>query len=123
MKDFQQLTLIKRHISKRKVKTKIVSCKTIREKNGVACSTRNSNLNFKEYKIASKIYYLLKNNKKSCCKDLNSTKKTILKFGVNKIDYLEILNIKTLKKPKSYKENFKIFISYYLGKTRLIDNI
>ena len=44
-------------------------------------------------------------------------------MGVNKIDYLEILNINKLIKP--YKENskYKIFIAYYLGNTRLIDNI
>ena len=42
-------------------------------------------------------------------------------FGVNKIDYIELLNLKTLKKPKNNNEN-TIFIAYYLNKTRLIDN-
>ena len=48
IKDFQQLILINEHIQKNNIKTKVVKCSTIREKNGVACSTRNFNLNNKE---------------------------------------------------------------------------
>ena len=69
-KDFQQSYLIKKHILKRKIKTKIINCKTIREKNGVACSTRNNNLSLNQFKIASKtIRYLHSSNKftKSGC--------------------------------------------------------
>ena len=58
-KDYQQLFLIKKHIEKRKIKSKIIECKTIRENNGVACSSRNSNLNEKQMKIASNIFYYL----------------------------------------------------------------
>ena len=36
-KDFQQLILIKKHIKKRNIKTKVIACETVREKNGVAC--------------------------------------------------------------------------------------
>ena len=39
------------------------------------------------------------------------------------IDYIDILNSRTLIRPRSNKENFKIFIAFYLNKTRLIDNI
>ena len=50
-------------------------------------------------------------------------KKDLIKIGVNKIDYLEIINRKTLQKPKKSNETFNIFIAYYLNKIRLIDNI
>ncbi len=123
MKDFQQLFLINKHISKRKIKTKIISCKIVREKNGVACSTRNKNLNSKQLKIASKIYYYLRSNKNSLINKSSSIKKILFKIGVNKVDYVKILNIKTLKKPRSRNEKFRIFIAYFLGQTRLIDNI
>ena len=59
-KDFQQLYLVKKHTIKRKIKTKIVECETIREKNGVACSSRNFKLNLRQKKVASKIYFYLK---------------------------------------------------------------
>ena len=47
----------------------------------------------------------------------------MLKLGVNKIDYLEILSQKSLERPKKSNEFFNIFIAYYLKKVRLIDNI
>ena len=44
-------------------------------------------------------------------------------MGIDKVNYIELLNIKTLKRPKYSKDKFNIFISYYLDKVRLIDNI
>ena len=128
VKDFQQSYLITKHIKKRNINTKVINCKTIREKNGVACSTRNQNLSDYQLKIASKVIKYLKNNKRLIKKKLSNFNTTILKrnlkdLGVTKIDYLELFNSKTLVRPKSNRENLKIFIAYYLNKTRLIDNI
>ncbi len=122
-KDFQQLYLIKKHLFKNKIDTTIIECKTIRENNGVACSTRNNHLGIKDIKIASQVYYYLKNIKKKFPIKIFDIKKNLYKFGINKIDYLEFINVKTLKKPKLKSERYKIFIAYYLKKTRLIDNI
>ena len=122
-KDFQQLYLIKKHFKINKIDTNIIECKTIRETNGLACSTRNKNLNKKDIEIASKIYHYLKNNKKKFPIKVVNLKDKLVKFGADKIDYLEFLNVKTLKKPKTKNENYRIFVAYYLKKTRLIDNI
>ena len=128
VKDFQQLTLIKLHITKNKIPTKVVSCPTIRDKGGVALSSRNTKLNKKQINIVKKVYVYLKKNKKYIL--LNHIKKNELKtldeiklLGVRKIDYLKCLNQKTLKIPKTRKENFNIFISYYVDDIRLIDNL
>ena len=64
MKDFQQLALIKAHINQNKINTNLVQCPTIREKNGIAISSRNSNLNKKQVGDAGKIYKFIKVNKK-----------------------------------------------------------
>lgn len=127
-KDYQQLYLIKKHIEKRKIKSKVIECKTIREKNGIAFSTRNSNLNKNQIKIASNVYYYLKNLKKKIKKNYNlfkvdKIKKDLKDLGVSKIDYLENYNIKNFKKIKKQNEKFNIFIAYYIKNTRLIDNI
>ena len=122
-KDFQQLYLIKKHFKINKIDTNIIECKTIRETNGLACSTRNKNLNKKDIEIASKIYHYLKDNKKKFPIKVVNLKDKLVKFGADKIDYLEFLNVKTLKKPKTKNENYRIFVAYYLKKTRLIDNI
>ena len=47
----------------------------------------------------------------------------ITTLGVKKIDYLECINLKTLKTAKKNNKNYNIFIAYYLGKIRLIDNL
>ena len=40
-----------------------------------------------------------------------------------KIDYLEVLDINKLVKPVKEKKILRIFIAYYIGSVRLIDNI
>ena len=128
IKDFQQSYLINMHILKRRINTKVIHCKTIREKNGVACSTRNNNLNRNQFKIASNVVKYLKNKKKLIKKNLSNfkflnIKKDLINLGVTKIDYIELYNAETLKRPKNKREKFKIFIAFYLNKNRLIDNI
>tara|TARA_Y100000996_G_C22453343_1_gene614795 strand:+ start:58 stop:873 length:816 start_codon:yes stop_codon:yes gene_type:complete len=127
-KDFQQSYLITKHINKRKINTKVINCKTIREKNGVAYSTRNNNLNIKQFKIASNVIKYLKGKKELIKKDLSNfksigIKQNLINLGVTKIDYIKLYDLKTLKRPKNKKEKFRIFIAFYLNKTRLIDNI
>ena len=127
-KDFQQLHLIKKHIKKRKIKSQIIECKTIRENNGVACSSRNSNLNKDQMRLASKIYnylYKLKKKIKNNFKlfKINKIKKDLINLGIKKIDYIEIYNINNFKKIKNPNKKFNLFIAYYIQKTRLIDNV
>jgi len=128
-KDFQQLFLISKHINKRKINTKVIACKSIREKNGVTCSSRNENLSTNELKIASSVYHYIKKlkikTKKNRSFKVNNKKimNDFINLGVKKIDYIEILNTNNLSSPKFYKDKYNIFIAYYVGKTRLIDNI
>ena len=128
LKDYQQMSLIKQHIIKRKIETILIECKIIRNNNGVAYSTRNKNINKNQFKIASRVYKYLKYKKKKIKSkiiyfDTLIYKKELMNLGVEKIDYLELYNMKTLKKPKHTKEKFNLFIAYYLNKVRLIDNI
>ena len=44
-------------------------------------------------------------------------------IGVRRIDYIKILNINKIFKPYKKKNKYRIFVAYYLGSTRLIDNI
>ena len=122
----QQLKIIEDYIIRNRINTKVISCKTARDKNGLALSSRNFLLSEKQKIIASKIYKLIINNKRYLIKKmsyLNSIKKKIINLGVAKIDYIEIVDINKIIKPFKMKKKFRIFISYYLGATRLIDNI
>jgi len=125
-KDMQQLKIIEHFVKKNHPKTKVIGCKTVRDKSGIALSSRNFLLSIKEKQIASKIYKLIKKNKQNLVKKkltLGSIKRKIFILGVRKIDYIKILNINKLTKPYERGNKYKIFLAYYLGSTRLIDNI
>jgi pantoate--beta-alanine ligase len=127
LKDFQQLILINRHILKNKIKTNVIKCKTIRETNGIPFSTRNFNLSTNQLNKASNIYHYLYKLKKRIkitkFVKLNTVKNDLMNLGADKIDYIENINTKNLKRTKLFKNRFKIFVAYYLNKVRLIDNI
>ena len=124
-KDYHQLFLIKKFISRYKINSKIIECDTLRHSNGVAFSSRNSLLKSNDIKIASKIYHFInKIKKKFDVYDFNFLKKKIIELGANKVDYIENYNIKkNFVKSKKYNKNCKIFIAYYIKNVRLIDNI
>ena len=125
-KDLQQLLLVKRYVEKN-FKSKIISCKTIRDKNKLALSSRNLLLNKKDLIKAGRISKELISFKKKLSKK-NFTNKIIrLKknelekfYGIN-IEYLEVRNEKNLQPSKKIK-NSRIFLAYYLNDIRLIDN-
>ena len=128
LKDFQQLILINNHILKNRINTRVIQCVTIREKNGVAFSTRNFNLNKKELKIASNIYKHLFNLKKKVINNfknfkITSAKKDLICLGASKVDYIENIDLKNFRNAKNSKNRFKIFFAYYIRNIRLIDNI
>jgi len=125
-KDFQQLFLINKFIIKR-YNSKIYRCKTIRSKNFVALSSRNFLLNKEAIKsagfIAKNLYkfkYKLKYIKRINKYILNKKKELMKLFDI-KIEYLEARNESDLKIYRN-KGKFKLFISYYIDKVRLIDN-
>ena len=125
-KDMQQLKILEHFINKNHPTTKVIGCTTVREKNGLAYSSRNVLLSFKEKQIGSKIYKFIKSKKKYIIKkriQINQLKKRIIKIGADKIDYIKLLDINKLIQSNKKSKKFKIFIAYYLKKTRLIDNI
>ena len=125
-KDFQQIYLIKKYLQK-KFKSKIVSCKTIRNSNKLPLSSRNILLSKKFIKRSEKISKLLFHFKKILLSNLGNIKllenyKSQIRNFCDKIEYLEIRNYKNLSKNFSRK-NFRIFIAYWQNGTRLIDNL
>lgn len=127
-KDYQQLILIKKHIKKNKIKTTVIDCKTLRNKDLLPYSSRNINLNKNNEILASKVFKLIKKEKSLIKKNkvkkinLSSIKKKIISLGIKKVDYIEPINLINLKTAKKYNEKFNIFSAFYVGKVRLIDN-
>ena len=126
-KDYQQYILVKKFIEKR-YNTKVIVCKTIRDNNKVALSSRNSLLgkeNLKTLEIITNKLFILKKtihkNRRISKKLINKIKKDLIKRFNIKIEYLECRNINNLSK-NIQKKTFKLFVAYYLDKIRLIDN-
>ena len=106
---------------------KIVVCTTVRDKNYLALSSRNSLLNKIQLEKAAKLTRTIISLKKNInnVDDIESfllkKKKEIHKLFNIKIEYLDLRSIKNLRITKNIK-NSKIFFAYYIGKVRLIDN-
>jgi len=125
-KDFQQLFLVKNFIENN-FNTKVIGCKTIRNKNKLALSSRNFLFKQKELSYVEKISknFLSLKNKIKYSKNINQflskTKRDFERFFNIKIEYLENRNTKDLSLSNKYNGS-KIFLAYYYKDVRLIDN-
>ena len=126
-KDYQQFFLVKNFIEKN-YKTKVYVCKTIRDSNMVALSSRNNLLNkrslIKLGLITKKLINLKKKiyeNKSKSKKIIQTIKKDLVKNFKIRIEYLECRNVVNLSSNFQNK-SFKLFVAYYLNNVRLIDN-
>ena len=93
-KDFQQLKIIEDFVRKNHPKCKIVSCKTIREKNGIPYSSRNILLSNNQKEIASNVLKLIKKNKKNLINNKISVikiKKLFIQCQLKKLIILKYL--------------------------------
>jgi len=126
-KDFQQYLVIKELCKKMKLKTVIVKCKTVRDKKGLALSSRNNYLNEKEKKIAQKINKSVKKFLPFFRENLKvgrgtlKLKQDLFKHGIDSIDYLKIFT-EQLTIRKKLNDKCRLFIAVKIGNTRLIDN-
>tara|TARA_B100001059_G_C17710349_1_gene515101 strand:+ start:1 stop:813 length:813 start_codon:yes stop_codon:yes gene_type:complete len=125
-KDFQQLYLLKNFIEK-KYKSKIIPCKTIRDNNNLALSSRNLLLNKQNLISAGQLAQSLINFKKKLKNKTNIKKLMVIKkkeliknYNV-RIEYFELRNTLNFKLSNNIK-NSRIFIAYYINNVRLIDN-
>jgi len=124
IKDFQQLILIKNFSKKNFKNLRIIPCKTIRDINGIALSSRNQLLNSNEIEIGGNIYKFLKRNKINIIKNKNKNyfKIKIIKLGATKVDYLECYNTENFKKTLLPSKKVRLFVAYFIREIRLIDN-
>ncbi len=128
-KDLQQLQIVKELVKKMKVNTIIKSIPTVRELSGLAKSSRNALLTQAQKEEASIIYKTLlycKQNKQIPIKELkkHATDKIISNKSI-KLEYIEFINLETMRPIKSWREVNKnaICIAAYINRVRLIDNI
>jgi len=129
-KDFQQLVIIRRLVESLGLDLTIVPCPIIREKDGLAMSSRNTRLNKEERKLAPFIYEtLVKAREKMESLNPSQVKEwVILQFKKQSdldLEYFEIIEDKELMPIDEWdKEMNKVAcLAVLLGEVRLIDNL
>ncbi len=129
-KDFQQLQIIKKLVQLEKFQVEIVGCPIIREKNGLAMSSRNKRLSKEQFEKAAMISKTLEEVRKKfkthTISQLNElVKERFLSNDSIELEYFEIVNEKNLKtaKRKHKKNTYRGFIAAFAGPVRLIDNM
>ncbi|MDA0781743.1 MAG: pantoate--beta-alanine ligase [Rickettsiales bacterium] len=126
-KDYQQLHVIRKLVAAFDIAVKVIGADIVREKNGLAMSSRNRYLSDEKRELAANLYRIMNevaNNIKkgsSFEKALYWGKEELQKAGFTKVDYLEIRNPQTLLKTDSLPA--RLLAAVYLDEVRLIDNI
>ena len=129
MKDIQQLMVIKELVKTKKINTQIIGLPTVREKNGLAKSSRNIHLSEKNKKQASLIFKQLTFCKQNITSDniniiLEKAKEKLIKEKI-KIEYFELINLDSFKSSDKIftDKKYAICVAVYIAGIRLIDNI
>jgi pantoate--beta-alanine ligase len=129
-KDAQQVTVIKRMVADLNMPLEIVACPTVRDKDGLATSSRNKYLTDSQRKDALLI-------SKSLLKCLQLVEKgnyetVLLKDEILKtmaispdikVQYIAIVDTETLQEIDSITDKVLVAVAVTIGDTRLIDNI
>ena len=128
-KDLQQLQIVNALVKQINLPIEIICVPTVREKNGLAKSSRNNRLTNNEKKEGSIIYNCLRYcslNKKKGISELKSyIENEFQKQKIITLEYVEFVSIDSMSPITKWKDKNKsaICIAAYINEVRLIDNI
>lgn len=129
-KDFQQIAVIRNMVKLINSPVEIISCPIVREKDGLAMSSRNTRLNDEQRKNATKISETLLESRKfvgnkSIAETIAYVIDTLNRVPEIEVEYFEIVDGNTLLSVNDWKQSSYIVgcITAYCGEIRLIDNI
>ncbi len=129
-KDAQQALVIQKMVADLNMNLEVIVCPTIREKDGLAMSSRNTYLTDSERLSAPVLYRSLCMARDMFAKgerDAGIIRKAmadlISQEPAAKIDYVSIADMQTLDEVDTIKSKALVSLAVRLGKPRLIDNI
>jgi len=129
-KDFQQLKVIAQMAKDLNFPIRIVGLETVREKDGLAMSSRNAYLSREDRTNAVSLSRALfaarkmvRQGERSAAKLIKKTKAIIRAAGSPRIEYIEIRDSETLEPVFKVEKPCQMLLAVWQGKTRLIDNI
>ena len=129
-KDFQQLAIIRRMVRDLNFTIDIVGVPTVREEDGLACSSRNQYLNREERAQASVLRKALligrelaQKGENSAAQIIKAIREIIDKTPLARIDYIDLVDAENLQSIEAVQPNALLALAVFFGHTRLIDNI
>lgn len=128
-KDAQQLIILRKLVEDLNYDIKIIACPTVREKDGLATSSRNKYLNPKQREESSILYQSLQLAKELIQGGQRKSSRIISAMAnlINtvdcEIDYIQIVETAALQPIARAQGQFMIGVAVYFGSARLIDNI
>jgi len=129
-KDFQQLAVIRRMVRDLNFPIEIIGAPTVRESDGLACSSRNQYLSPTEREQAPVLQRALQQARHVAAQGERSTHAildvahgVIVTAPLARIDYLEAVNAETLQPAAEAGPDSLIAVAAFFGQTRLIDNL
>ena len=128
-KDAQQLAVIKRMVRDLNIDIEIIGCPIVREKDGLAKSSRNTYLSVEERNAATilnKSLTLAKEKIQSGERNSEVIIKLIEEIlnseKLARVDYIEVVDSLSMEKVERIEKSVLVAIAVFIGKTRLIDN-
>lgn len=128
-KDFQQLAVIRAMVRDFDMDVDVVGYPTVRERDGLALSSRNAYLSAQERVIAPKLHQALQRIR-DVARDGGDTNRAIaeagddlIDTGFDKVDYIALRDAETLGEVTADTRAARLLAAVWLGTTRLIDNI
>lgn len=129
-KDYQQTVIIRKMVEHLNIDTEVVICKTVREADGLAMSSRNVYLSPQERRAATVIYRCLSSlsdritKNQIPCAEVPSKMEEILRTEplISEIQYAGIFDTETLEPLREFNRLNLLAIALKIGDTRLIDN-
>lgn len=129
-KDYQQQLIVRHLIRKRRLHTELIMGATLREKDGLAMSSRNVRLDAEARALSVELSKTLKTAKR----EIRSTKYEVNAIALRgtehlksipgiALEYFEIRNAETLKPATTRKEKKVALVAAKIGGVRLIDNM
>ena len=128
-KDFQQAAVIRRMVADMNFPVRIIVAPTLRERDGLAMSSRNKYLDAEQRAQAVILFHALQAAKMAVAKKpiaAAQLKKDIQQFitaaPLGRLDYVEFFDPETLQLVTPVKRGTQMALAVFFGKTRLIDN-
>ncbi len=128
-KDYQQLCVVTQMAKDLDLPIKVIGVPTVREKDGLALSSRNGYLSAAERIVAPTLYRVLKASAKRIKQGepiemVQEEGRAEIERAGFAVDYLEARHARTLAPLTSRKEGpIRMLVAAKIGKTRLIDNL